>query len=137
MKYLVLIGRLIFGGWFVVNGLNHWFNFFPQPMGQSHLGLELVTALIDSHLFDVVKAIEAVAGVLILINRFTPLALNACLPISVVIFYWNVILEGNQAGLIAGSVTLGLNALLMLAYLPAYTSVLAWRSRLVGSTSAA
>ena len=135
MKYLVLIGRLIFGGWFVVNGLNHWFNFFPQPMGQTHLGNELVVALLHSHLFDVVKGIEAVAGVMILANRFTPLALNACLPISVVIFYWNVVLEGQPAGWIAGCLTLGINALLMLAYFPSYRSVLAWKAPLAGEAA--
>jgi len=132
MKYLVLVGRLIFGGWFLVNGLNHWFAFFPQPMGTSALGNELVKALIDSHLFDVVKAIEAVAGAFILIGRLAPLALMATLPLSVVIFYWNVVLERTPIESAFGIATLALNGLLMFAYLDAYRPMLAWRTRLLG-----
>lgn len=133
MKWIVLIGRLMFGGWFLYAGLNHWVTITPQPMGETLLGKQLVSALMDSHLFDVVKAVELAVGVLVLTNRFTALALNVCMPISVVIFYWNVILETSPFGAGMGVATLTLNGLLMLAYFDHYRSVLAWRPRIVGA----
>ena len=133
MKWIVLIGRLIFGGWFLYAGLNHWIPITPQPMGETLLGRQVVDALMASHLFDVVKAIELVVGALVLANRFTALALNVCMPISVVVFYWNVFIEKSPIGAGMGTATLALNALLMLAYFDHYRSVLAWRPHITGA----
>ena len=133
MKWIVLIGRLIFGGWFLYAGLNHWVTITPQPMGETVIGRQVVDALMASHLFDLVKAIELVVGVLVLANRFTALALNVCMPISVVVFYWNVFVEKAPGGMVMGTATVVLNGLLMLAYLDHYRSVLAWRPHIVGA----
>lgn len=128
MKYLVMAGRMIFGGWFVYAGLNHWFHFTPQPYGQNPVSIELTTVLIESGLFDWVKAVEAITGLLILIGAFVPLALVAVLPVSVVVAYFNLVLEHNGVvNYVAGTLVLGLNLLLMLAYLDSYRPLLRWR----------
>jgi len=127
MKILVLVGRLVFGGWFLVHGLNYWTHFFPQPLGHQPLARELMAALIDSGLLALVKAIEVAAGVLILADRLTALALVAALPISVVIAFLNVALEHTMLGLLAGPITIGLNIVLMLAYFDSYRPLLTWR----------
>ena len=132
MKWIVLIGRLIFGGWFLYAGLNHWVTITPQPMGETLIGKQVVDALMVSHLFDLVKAVELVVGVLVLANRFTAVALNVCMPISVVIFYWNVFVETSPIGAGMGTATVVLNALLMLAYLDHYRTVLAFRPHIIG-----
>ena len=128
MKYLVLAGRIIFGGWFIYAGLNHWFAFTPQPYGQHAVSIQLTTALIQSGLFDWVKAVETITGLLILIGVFTPLALVVVAPVSVVIGYFNLVLEHNGAvNYVAGVLVLGINAFLLLAYLDSYRPLLRWR----------
>jgi len=74
-----------------------------------------------------VKVIEVAAGILILADRLTALALVAALPISVVIAFLNVVLEHTMLGLLAGPITMGLNILLMLAYFDSYRPLLRWR----------
>jgi uncharacterized membrane protein YphA (DoxX/SURF4 family) len=128
MKYLVIAGRMIFGGWMVYAGLNHWFHFTPQPFGQNPISIEFTTVLIESGLFDLVKATETITGALILIGLFVPLALVAALPVSVVVAYFNLVLEHNGVvNYVAGTLVLGLNLLLMLAYVNSYRPLLRGR----------
>ena len=128
VNYLIIAGRMILGGWFVYAGLNHWFHFTPQPYGQNPASIALTTALIESGLFDLVKAVEAITGLLVLVGVFVPLALLAALPVSVVVAYFNLIMEHNGVvNYVAGTLVLGINLLLMLAYLDRYRPVLRWR----------
>src|SRR5471030_1125205 len=93
MKYAVWFVRLVFGGWMVPAGLNHFLPLFPQPQG-SGLSGEVFRALFDSHLFDMVKAVEFLAGVYVLTGFFTPLALVICMPVSFCVFWWDNPLSG-------------------------------------------
>ncbi len=124
MKYAVWIVRLIFGAWMVPAGLNHFVPLFPQPLGSQPLSRELFSALFDSHLFDVVKAVELIAGVSVLTGWYTPLALVLCMPVSFCVFYWDTPLEGwgSLASVFGGSV-LGCNVLLCLAHIKSYRSM--------------
>ena len=63
MKYAVWFVRLIFAAWMIPAGLNHFVTLFPQPLGTQPLSQELFLALFDSHLFDLVKLVELVAGI--------------------------------------------------------------------------
>ena len=133
MKYLIIAGRMIFGGWMVYAGLNHWFHFTPQPYGQNPLSIELTTALIQSGVFDMVKATEFVTGVLVLTGAYVPLALVAALPVSVNVAYFNLVLEHNGViNYVAGTLVLGINLLLMLGYVDSYRSLLRLRQPLPG-----
>ena len=73
--------RTIFGAWNLFFGLVFFFDIYgmvfliPQPMGHGAMTLYLNQALIDTHLFHVVKAIEIVVGVLLLMNRAVPFML--------------------------------------------------------------
>ena len=62
MKYGVWFVRLVFAGWMIPAGLNHFIPLFAQPLGSQHLSRELFTALWDSSLFDYVKLVELIAG---------------------------------------------------------------------------
>jgi uncharacterized membrane protein YphA (DoxX/SURF4 family) len=98
-------------------GLNHFLPLFPQPMGSQPLSMELIVALLDSHLFDLVKAVELVAGIGVLFGFYTPLALLICMPISFGVFYWDAPLEGwGSVAAIYGYSVLLCNVLLLLAY---------------------
>ena len=110
-------------------GLNHFFQIFPQPMGSQPLSMELVSALIDSHLFDLVKAVELLAGIGVLFGIYTPLCLLICLPVSFGVFYWDAPLEGWGSGAaIFGYATLLCNVVLCLAYYRSYQGMFALRA---------
>lgn len=121
MKYAVWFVRLVFGAWMVPAGLNHFIPLFPQPMGSQPLSQELISALIDSGLFDLVKAVELIAGISVMTGFFTPLALLLCMPVSFCVFYWDAPLEGwgSRAALFGYSVLI-CNVLLCIAYVRSY-----------------
>ncbi len=129
MKYAVWFLRLIFAAWMIPSGLNHFFRIFPQPMGNQPASQELILALLDSHLFDLVKAVELVAGIAVLTGRYVPLALIICMPVSFNVFWWDAPLEGwgSRAAQFGYSV-LACNVLLCLAYVQSYRAMFAWSS---------
>lgn len=124
MKYAVWFVRLVFGAWMVPAGLNHFYSLFPQPMGSKPLSHELIVALLSSHLFDIVKAVELLAGLCVLTGFYAPLALVVCMPVSFCVFYWDTPLEGwgSRASLF-GEAALLCNVLLCLAYIENYRSM--------------
>src|SRR5262245_58839152 len=130
MKYAVWFVRLLFAAWMIPAGVNHFLRLFPQPMGNQPLSHELIVALLDSHLFDLVKLVELIAGIAVLIGLRTPLALLLCMPVSFCVFWWDAPLEGwgSRAALFGYSV-LACNLLLCLAYIKSYRSMFALRSQ--------
>lgn len=129
MKYSVWFVRLLFASWMIPAGLNHFLPLFPQPMGSQPLSMELIVALLDSHLFDLVKAVELIAGIGVLFGFYTPLALLICLPISFGVFYWDAPLEGwGSVAAIFGYSTLLSNVLLLLAYQKYYRPMFTLRA---------
>ena len=134
---LVLGGRLIFGAWMVLNGISFFFMpILPASVGHQPLAVELMTALVDSRLFHVAMAIQLVAGALILVGLFVPLALCLIMPISVCAAYWAVILEHEPLGALLALVAVALNAALMLAYLDRYRDMLVRHAVAAGETTA-
>ena len=124
MKYAVWFLRLVFGGWMVPAGLEHFIHIFPQPMGSKPLSQELIVALLNSHLFDMVKAVEFIAGVMVLAGFFTPLGLVICMPVSFCVFYWDTPLEGWTSGAArAGEICLLVTVLLCCAHIKSYRSM--------------
>lgn len=96
MKIVIVIARLLLGLVFVVFGLNGFLNFLsmgPMPEG---LAGQFLGALILSHYFWVVAALQVVGGVLLLVNRFVPLALVLLGPVIVNILLYHAFL--NAAG---------------------------------------
>lgn len=129
MKYAVWFFRLVFAAWMIPAGLNHFVSLFPQPMGSQPQSHELIVALIDSHLFDLVKAVELLAGVCVLLGFYAPLALIVCMPVSFCVFYWDAPLEGwGSRAAIFGYGALLSNVVLCLAYIKHYRSMFALRS---------
>jgi len=130
----VLVGRLIFGAWMLVNGINYFFvSLYPLPSGHEPLAVQLMTGLVHSRLLDVAVAIELVTGALILIGVFVPAALCVVMPISVCAAFW-ALLDHQPVSLILGLGAVALNGLLMLAYLDYYKGVLQRHALAVGET---
>ena len=96
MKIVTLIARILLGLVSLVFGLNGFLNFLnmgPMPTG---LAGQFMGALFISHYYWVVAALQIAAGVLLLVNRFVPLALVLLGPVIVNILCYHVFL--NQAG---------------------------------------
>jgi putative oxidoreductase len=96
VRIVVLIARLLLGLIFVVFGLNGFLNFLsmgPMPTG---LAGQFIGALFLSHYYWVVAALQIVGGVLMLMNRFVPLALVLLGPVIVNIICYHVFM--NRSG---------------------------------------
>jgi uncharacterized membrane protein YphA (DoxX/SURF4 family) len=130
MKYAVWFLRLLFAAWMIPAGLNHFIPLFPQPMGSQPLSQELIVALLDSHLFDLVKAVELIAGVCVLTGWYAPLALVVCMPVSFCVFYWDTPLEGwTSRASNFGEAVLITNVLLCVAYIRSYRAMFTPRAK--------
>lgn len=126
MKYAVWFVRLLFAAWMIPAGLNHFIPLFPQPLGNEPLSKELFLALFDSHLFDLVKAVELIAGLSVLIGFYLPLGLVLCMPVSFCVWYWDTPLQGwGSRSSIYGWAVLLSNVFLCLAYVRSYSAMFA------------
>ena len=140
MKYAVWFVRLVFAAWMIPAGLNHFYPIFPQPMGNQPLSTEMITALLDTGLFTLVKATELLAGLMLLTGFYPRLAVVLCLPVSFCVWYYDVPLEGWSSGAARyGWAVLGCNVALLLAYFGGYRPMFALHStpRLPGGAAEA
>jgi len=96
VKILTLVARILLGLIFVVFGLNGFLNFRKGPM-PSGLALQFVGALIQSHYFWVVAALQIAGGALLLVNRYVPLGLVLLGPVIVNIILYHLLLNPSGA----------------------------------------
>jgi predicted SnoaL-like aldol condensation-catalyzing enzyme len=124
----VYVVQFFFGGWFLAHGLNHWLEFFPRPSGSSPLARELIGALNHSGLFIIVKAIEVVTGVLLLANRFVPLAIIAAFPVALSIAHLNLVANRDLTSHVVGILAIALLGVVAVGYLDNFRSMLVTRA---------
>ena len=93
MKIVILIARLLLGLIFLVLGLNGFFNFLSMGPMPSGLAGQFIGALVLSHYFWVVAALQVAGGALLLVNRFVPLGLVLLGPVIVNIVLYHVFLN--------------------------------------------
>ena len=124
MKPLILIARLLLGLTFTVFGLNGFLHFIKLP---PHAGIagQFMDALFASKYLLAVCSLETVAGVLLLVNRFVPLALAILAPILVNIALYHVLLAPQGAGAAVVSIALWV----VLAYRERATWAVLWSSK--------
>jgi putative oxidoreductase len=91
MKILVLISRFLLGLVFVVFGLNGFLHFIPAQMPPGLAG-QFAGAMHQSHYDLFVSAIQVIGGVLLLVNRYLPLALTLLGPVIVNILLFHALL---------------------------------------------
>jgi putative oxidoreductase len=114
MKIAVLIARILMGLIFVVfgaNGLHPFLSMGPMPTG---LAGQFFVVLFQSHWVMFVSAVQLVGGLLLLANRYVPLALALLGPVIVNIILYHLLL--NPAGAQLGVVVTILWIFLFYAY---------------------
>jgi len=98
MKIVTVIARILLGLMFFVFGLNGFLNFIPAPPMTGTAGA-FVGALISSHFIYLVSGTQVIAGVLLLINRFVPLALAMLAPIIANILAYHATMQPSGLSL--------------------------------------
>ena len=89
MKIVTLIARILLGLVFLVFGLDKFYPFIPQGPMPAGVAGQFMGALFSTHYIMFVGVFETVGGLLMLINRYVPLALCLLAPVIV-----NILLVG-------------------------------------------
>jgi len=93
MKIAALIARILLGLVFVVFGLNGFLLFIPMGPLPSGAAGQFLSALGESHYVFVVSALQLAGGVLLLVNRYVPLALTLLGPVIANIFLYHLLMD--------------------------------------------
>ena len=98
MKIVTIIVRILLGLIFFVFGLNGFVGFIPMPPLTGAAGA-FIGAMFSSHYLYLVAGVELIAGVLLLVNRFVPLALAMLAPMLANIIAYHVTMQMEGLGL--------------------------------------
>lgn len=128
VRHVTTVVRILFGLMFTVFGLNGFLNFIPAPAAPPPEGaMTFAIALMKTgYLMPLIKGTEVLAGVLLLLNRFVPLALVLLAPVVVNIVAFHVFLTPGQWTM--AIVILALELSLAWAYRSAYRPLLTARA---------
>ena len=123
VRIAAAIARILLGVAFMIFGLNGFLNFMPAP---KDLPPDIVTVsmgLMKGGYMNVVSAVEILAAVFLLTNRFVPLALTLLAPILVGILTFHI---ATSLGMIVPGAVLSLIELyLAWSYRKAFCPMLA------------
>jgi putative oxidoreductase len=103
MRTASAVARYLAGVIFLVFGLNGFLNFIPLPPPGGIAG-QFMGALYTSHYLWVIFAFQVIAGVLLLVNRYVPLAVAVLAPVIVNILSFHALMAPSglpQAILVA------------------------------------
>jgi uncharacterized membrane protein YphA (DoxX/SURF4 family) len=127
-KYGPGLARLVFGFVFLVFGLNGFLNFMPMPPPPPQAGAFMGALAVTGYMFPLIKGIEVIVGVLLLSNRFVPLALVLIAPnvVNIVLFHAFLV----PAGLPLAFFVLTLELYLAWTYRASYRALLQARTSL-------
>lgn len=93
MKITFVVARTLLGLMFTVFGLNGFLHLLPMQSMPQGVALQFVTALVESHYMTVVFALQLGTGVLLLLNRYVPLALTLLAPVIVNIVLFHILMS--------------------------------------------
>ena len=97
-RFFPHIARVLLALLFLVFGLNGFLNFMPMPKDIPQDIITVSMALMKAGYMNVVSAVEILVAVLLLANRFVPLALTLLAPILVGILTFHIALQPATIG---------------------------------------
>lgn len=100
-RHLPTIARVLLGLIFFVFGLNGFLNFIPAPPPPEVIVPFMKGLMSTGYFFPLLKATEVTCGLLLLANRFVPLALILLSPIIVQIAAFHFLLAHNGYAMVA------------------------------------
>ena len=122
-RFFPHIARILLGLMFLIFGLNGFLNFMPAPKDLPPDIITVNMALMKAGYMNVVSAVEIIVALLLLGNRFVPLALALLAPILVGILTFHITLWPATIG--PGIVVTLLELFLAYSYRKAYRPMLA------------
>ncbi|MGI8508840.1 MAG: DoxX family protein [Gemmatimonadaceae bacterium] len=127
-RFLPTVARILMGLLFLVVGLNGFLNFIPQPSTpMPDVALAFMGVLMKTrYMLPLIAGTEAIVGVMLLSNRFVPLALVLLAPVVVNIFAFHLFLVPSGLGVAA--VVVVLEIYLAWTYRNAYGPMLTMRA---------
>src|SRR5262245_44554489 len=126
-RYVTAIVRVLMGLLFFVSGLNGFLHFLPEPKGgMPEKAMAFAVALMNTgYMMPLVSGVQLLVGMLLLLNRFVPLALALIAPILVGIVTFHIFLAPSS--IVPGLVLLIMELYLAWAYRNAFCPMLAAR----------
>ena len=91
MRTVSAIARYLAGVIFLVFGLNGFLHFIPLPPPEGVAG-QFMGALFVSHYLTLIFGLQVIAAVLLLVNRYVPLALVVLAPVIVNILFFHALM---------------------------------------------
>lgn len=122
-RYAPIAARVLLGLAFFVFGLNGFLGFLPMPPLSGDAGAFMGALAAAGYMFPLIKGTEVVAGLLLLSNRFSALALVLLAPILVNIVAFHAVFD--PAGMALPVVLVALEIFVAWTYRDAYRGVLA------------
>ena len=134
MKFAVIGARVLLGLIFTVFGLHGFFHFSFIPMPEmSEAGGTFMGVLMGTGYFMiVVKAVEVLAGLMILTGRFLPLGLILLAPVTVHILLFHLFLD--PAGMGMAIFVVAMQLFLAWSYRDSYSGILQANSTPAGQS---
>ncbi len=103
MKIIAVIARILLGLMFFVFGLDVFVHFIPAQPPTTGLAGAFIGTLIHSHYVFFIGGVQLIAGALLLINRYVPLALVllAAMIANILVFHLTMQPSGLPPGIFA------------------------------------
>jgi hypothetical protein len=126
------------GLWYLVSG--SYYLYASPYYGDTTLAVQMIAMMVDTKLWILIKGTEFVGGIMLLTRRWAQLGLLLNIPISFVVVYWDIYLQGQFGwfGTTFGLTMLSINSFLIWRHRQYFQPVLAWRplaNRKLGSLS--
>ena len=122
MNKAKLIVRILLGLMLIVFGLNKFLQFMPMPPMSEAAG-EFMGALGKSgYIMPIVAIVEILAGILLLLNKYVPLALVILFPVLLNAFLFHLFLD--LPGIGGAAVAITMNTFLFFANKASYNELL-------------
>lgn len=128
MRYAVVVARILLGLVFFVFGLDGFLHFIPAELPTGPAGDFVKALMATGYMIPLLKGTETVAGALLLIGRFVPLALTLLAAVIVNILFFHVVF-GPPSGLPMAFIIVALEIFLAWAYRANFRGVLAARAQ--------
>jgi putative oxidoreductase len=123
------ISRVIYGIFLLTFGLNGFFSFFPLPEMTEEAGTFMGSLVQTGYILPIVGALQVVVGLLLIVNKFTPLILIVIFPIMLNAFLLHLFLD--PAGIAGSLVAIILNVFLFIANKESYKNTLQMNPKLI------
>ena len=120
---ITMVARYLLGLILLVFGLNKFINFMPAPELPPDATTFFGALMNSGYLMYVVGLVEVVVGLLLVVNKYVPLALILYAPITLNIILFHLFLA--PAAILFGVIVLILHVFLFYAYRAKYLPLLA------------